>query len=767
MRAISPASFVVTLLMLGASQLVDAPRLHAADTLRFYNPKSKLVYYRDPAIVAQATRFEAPKPLDITAITLTLGGDAPTGDVTIRVFGQEGGLPVPILERDLIQPIRISKSHPGLERVTMKLPDPVHVDGTQFFLVVESISPGVLLLSDNQKKRPACVNGLEEFHHQFLKLRDGSWRSGVYAFAVEAVVDYTVKDAKGGFKDVTAEVGITDSLRTNASIAWADIDNDSRLDLLVDGRLYHNDADGSFEEITSQAGLTGAPRANAFIDVDNDARPDILFLGLVDTATSSSGTSLLFLNHGDGTFTSGDPAMPRLANPTSYGIADADGDGYLDVFVGQQSVRGDTLRNYLLINNRHHGFADGSSLLIGGSGSPADCRGAQWVDLDNDGHLDLFIASAHGADQLWRRQGDSGFARVDIGAAGIAGARRAGCDWADYDNDGDADLLLPASIAPRRLLASADADGKRMGARAGGSMIVENEGAPEYSLRDRGAGSAIEYVDQQSGGTWGDVNNDGLLDAVVTTGCDCRYAGLYRQRPDHRFEDATTEVGLRGVVAGPDAVWVDWDNDGRLDLATISGGKLRLYRNTGVGETGNWVELDLAGQSIGSRVTVYAGNGKYTQQVTSGRGLLMGPPARLHFGIAAATKVDSVVVVGAEGRMMLFNTIPANRISTLSADDGSELAANSDIAIHAAPNPFTSRVHFTYELSSTMDVRLEVYTVEGRAIATLVDSRQDAGAHDISWDGKDEAGNKVPQGTYIYRFSGGSIKRSGSIVLTR
>ena len=120
-------------------------------------------------------------PLEGQAV-ITLGGDAPSGDVTIRVFGQEGGLPVPMLERDLARPIRISKSRPGLERITTKLPEPIHVDGTQFFLVVESVSPGVLLLSDNQKKRPACVNGLEEFHHQFLKLRDGSWRSGIYAF---------------------------------------------------------------------------------------------------------------------------------------------------------------------------------------------------------------------------------------------------------------------------------------------------------------------------------------------------------------------------------------------------------------------------------------------------------------------------------------------------------------------------------------------------------------------------------------------------------
>jgi hypothetical protein len=731
---------------------------HAGDTLRFFNPKSRLVYYRDPAIVAQATRFEAPKPLDITGLIIDLAGDS-TGHARVHIYGQEGGLPVPLLEHDLVRSFSIRKSHPGLERIVLPFATSVHIAARQFFVVIDSLSPGVVLLSDNLKKRPACSNGIEEFQHQFLKLSNGQWRSGIYAFAVEAIVEYAVKDSKGGFRDVTAESKILDSLRYNASIAWADVDNDARLDLLVDGRLYHNAGDGTILEITDAAGLTGQPRANAFIDIDNDARPDILFLGSKDSADHSS---LLYRNNGDGTFTRTQLALPRLDNPTSFSIADADGDGYLDLFVGQMSLRPeDTLRNYLLINDRRHGFVDRSSLLYGDSTPRAMSAGSQWIDYDNDGHPDLYVAAYSGRDELWKNNGDTSFVRVDQGAADAgAGSHEAGCDWADYDNDGNVDLLSPRSVTPRALLAAARTS--RVS-----TAILTNAGAPDYDVQDRNAAGGIEYVDRHAGGTWGDADNDGLLDALITTSCDCRYAALYRQRPDHQFEEMTTEAGLRNAVIGPDAVWVDYDNDGRLDIATLSGGRFRLLRNTGTGENNSYVELDLSGSPVGSRVTLYTGNGKITRQVTSGRGLLMQPALRLHFGLANSERVDSVVVDGPGNRSRTYTEVAINGVTKLDAGATAEQSSGEEVALSVSPNPFTTSLHFAYELKTAADVHLVLYTVEGREVVRLVDGKQSEGSHDVVWDGRDGDGLSAAQGAYIYRFTSGRSRHVGSVVLTR
>lgn len=728
----------------------------AADTLRYYNVRSKLVYFRDPTITAQATRFDAVRPLDIVSLTVSLGGRM-AGSARLHIYNAEGGLAVPRLERDLIAPIVVHKSGPGFERITLTLPRKVHIDGSQFFIVIDSLSPGLTLLSDNQRKLPSCSNESEEFQHQFLRLLDGQWRSGVYAFAIDAVVEYTAKSSQDGFRDVTAEAGIDDSLRNNQSIAWADIDGDDRLDLLLDGRLYHNNVDGTFSDISAASGISGTPRANAFIDIDNDGRPDILFIGSHD---STGSRSLLFRNNGDRTFSRSTLQIPSIANPTSFSIADATGDGYLDLFIGQQSKSpGDTLHNYLLINNRQSGFVDRSFMLSTDSSRVAQSRGSEWIDYDNDGHPDLFIASYTGRDELWKNVGDSSFTTVSIhGDTTSSGRHSAGGDWGDYDNDGDVDLLLPQMIAPKAM---------KEGGKETGVLILNNSGAPDHLIEEKGANTGIDYVDEHSGGTWGDYDNDGLADAIITTGCDCRYASLYRQTADRRFEERTTESGLRTVMAGPDAVWVDYDNDGRLDLATISRGRFRLYRNAGGSANQNrYMELDLSGQSIGATVTLYTGSGKLTSQVVSGRGILMQPPLRLHFGLADAKSVDSVVVQYHDN-VRTFTNLQVNSIQKLSVGDASSKEQADDIELHVSPNPFTTSVQFSYVLPTGMDVGLDIYAIDGRKLVTLIHEKESGGPHQVAWNGTDNLGEKLSQGEYIYRYTANTTSKAGSIILTR
>src|SRR5690606_29183072 len=134
------------------------------------------------------------------------------------------------------------------------------------------------------------------------------------------------------------------------------------------------------------------------------------------------------------------------------------------------------------------------------------------------------------------------------------------------------------------------------------SRLVVNPGGEERMIRGASDFSDIEFEARHTGGAWGDVNNDGLSDFIITTSCGCRYVDLYIQQPGGRFELQTFEYGLRRVAAGDDAVWVDFDNDGRLDLATISDGRLKIFRN--MFPTGdNYVELDIEGSdAIGGQV---------------------------------------------------------------------------------------------------------------------------------------------------------------------
>src|SRR5438874_1693880 len=90
-------------------------------TLRFYDPRDKLVSYADHKVTAQATRFEVDKTGQITGIVLTLAG--PPGSLLVHIYGHEGGMSAPILQSDLVKPLRVSKPHGGIERVTVTLPN--------------------------------------------------------------------------------------------------------------------------------------------------------------------------------------------------------------------------------------------------------------------------------------------------------------------------------------------------------------------------------------------------------------------------------------------------------------------------------------------------------------------------------------------------------------------------------------------------------------------------------------------------------------------
>ncbi|MBS1914307.1 MAG: VCBS repeat-containing protein [Bacteroidetes bacterium] len=725
------------------------------DTLRTYDARGGYAYYADPSVTMQAARFDLSAPGTLQTVVVLLGGPSSGGSATLHIYGHEGGLPAPGVGRDLVAPITVRKSHAGVERIVVPLKRPVHILSHQFFVALDNVSPGVTVLSDRRKRNTVCADSTDSYAFQLLRGRRRQWAWGVYSYLIDAVVEYDFRSAtNGGFADMTSSLGLPDSLARSSSIAWADVDRDGYLDLLVDGRLYHNDHGARFTNITAQAGIAGLPRAAVFIDADNDGAIDVLFLGLTG---SDSGASALFVNDGSGRFTRHALDLPSIREPASVCIGDADHDGFLDFFVGQSGARDVVPRNYLLINNGHLGFVDRSAELLNDSARTVPVAGAQWVDVDNVGRLDLFIASDDGtSDQLLRRQVGGAYRNaIQYGQAGFgtAGAR-AGCHWADCDNDGTMDLLLPV----RSALAMERDRGET------NRPVLKRVAAGRY---DWNATEPVEYEEARAGGAWGDVNNDGLLDMILTTSCNCRYASIYEQVEGGAFAQRTWEYGFARVAAGRDAMWIDFDNDGRLDLATFVDGRFRLYRNA-CNSGNNHVELDLDGpHAVGARAEVYTGNGRYTQVVTSGRGLLMQDPLRLHFGLAGASRIDSAVILWSNGRRevqhdLVMNSL--NRIREGSASGAEDVAVQE---VSASPNPFTTHVEIAYTLPVAGDIRVGIYTMGGTCVRTLVDARQPAGRSVVVWKGDDANGDRVAQGTYIYRLVSGGHEVSGKVVLMR
>jgi len=725
-----------------------------SDTLRYCDPRTGLCFYRDPMIVMQAARFELVAPGRITGIVLTLGGDG-IGGATVHLYGREGGANAPLLERDLMPPIRVEKKARGSQTISLSLRDPVFVQSNQVFVAVDGVSPGIRLLSDRRRRQPFCSAAPDYYYYQFMKRSDDRWLFGEFSYAVDLTVEYPAVTPPAYLRNVTSSVMPDSATLANRSIAWGDIDGDGYLDLLVGGRLYRNEGGTKFRDVTASAGLQGVPPANAFIDMNDDGKLDILFIGSND---STRPESRLFVNHGDVTFVEQPAGLGSVRNPTSFSIADIDADGYPDIFIGQAGASGDTTGGALFINDRGRGFADRSELLYPSGAPRAMSRGSQWVDADNDRLLDLFVATDRSPlGEIWHNNGNGSFTRTTL-ANDTADAtnRRAGCHWADYDNDGDMDLLLPRSTA----------SGETREPLNPGSRIVTNSGAIG-AVDVRADVSQIAYETKQTGGAWGDIDNDGLLDFIMTTSCECRYIDLYMQRPGNRFEQRTFEYGLQRVAAGDDAIWVDYDNDGKLDLATIVDGRLTIFRNTSPNGN-NYVEMDIEGaDAVGGRVTLYAGEARYTREIASGRGLLMQDPLRLHFGVDRAAHIDSAVVRWNNGTVRTFADLDVNTILDVAKIGiGTERRADA-VAVEVSPNPFSTSLRIAYDLPVAGHVRLAIYTVDGGEVATLIDADELAGRHEVDWNGIDSQGGSAAQGTYVYRLTTPSGEQFGKVVRSR
>ena len=297
---------------------------------------------------------------------------------------------------------------------------------------------------------------------------------------------------------------------------------------------------------------------------------------------------------------------------------------------------------------------------------------------------------------------------------------------------------------------------------------VENNIKRQYLFRPSAVENQSLLIQEfSSGGICGDVNNDGLFDVIITTPCKCRSTNIYIQKKDNNFAIATHKYGLTNIPAGLDAVWVDYNNDGKLDLCTIIEGYLKIFKNID-NNNNNFLEINLKGKNIvGTTVALYSDNLNVTRTVTSGRGILMQDPLRLHFGLDRFTSIDSLIVHWPSGHTERLLNVVANRIITISQnqhDDDTYLNLQL-ISVH--PNPASDRVFFELFLLQPSNVKLEIYSLNGDRIIAKHYSETTIGTNIVEWDGKNSDGSLIPQGVYLFYLSDDKSKQYGKLTITR
>ena len=544
-----------------------------------------------------------------------------------------------------------------------------------------------------------------------------------------------VDDAPVVFADVTRETGLdkfhhrsgTSEKSTiieapGSGVALLDYDNDGWLDIyLLNGStvaafkgaepapramLFHNNHDGTFTEVTDKAGVANERWGFgvAVADYDNDGWPDIY--------VANYGKNRLYHNNHDGTFTDvaekAGVALGGWSTGPTWG--DYDRDGLLDLFVPGY-IKYDVNRPVLagkgvvpagscqfrgvnifcgplgLIGEPDHLFhnnGDGTFTDVSLAAGVADQKGrygfaSVFVDLDDDGWLDLVVANDSVPNYFYRNQHDGTFADISY-ESGLAvnqdgrAQSSMGIAIGDYDCDGKIDLFVTTFSDDYKTLYRNDGD-------ANFTDVTFKAGLGNVT---------IPFL------SWGagflDFDNDGLLDLFISNGHVYPVADksdwgttwaqrplLFRNMDGKKFQEvpAATGSGLAAVVAGRGAAFGDLFNNGYIDVVINNMDSTPTVLKNVVKNANHWLTLKLIGASksprdaIGAKVFLTALGVRQRADVSSGGSYGSSSDQRVHFGLGMADRVTKLEVVWPDGRKEEVTTPGVDRIISVTEGKGS------------------------------------------------------------------------------------------------
>ena len=320
-------------------------------------------------------------------------------------------------------------------------------------------------------------------------------------------------------------------------------------------------------------------RGSAWCDFNNDGLLDLYttHFGLHSGTEYLGSPNQLLMNLGDGEFVDVATEISAVGSDLSHhsAWADIDNDGLPDLFVGQSSNYGQD-QNHLLLHYSVGAFSDitnGNPLAMYWM-SP---RGVSWQDVNLDGFVDLMVTNSGGDNQknwLMINQGDNTFVRDSVGSLEAEWKEGRGAAWTDFNNDGLADIYV----------ACGSEDHLSLPLRR--NHLFKNNGDGTWT--DVAIEAGVADVGHGRGVAWGDINNDGFMDIIVGNQVGSDHPGynkLYLNNGDGTFTDISESAGITENVRTRCVSMADYNNDGLIDLYTVSFGTTappnRLYRNNG------------------------------------------------------------------------------------------------------------------------------------------------------------------------------------------
>lgn len=456
----------------------------------------------------------------------------------------------------------------------------------------------------------------------------------------------------GRFRDVALEAGL-DSYSMAGGVIVDDFENNGRFDIVTSSfdscgpmHFFHNNGDGTFTEQGAKAGLADQLGGLNTLQTDynNDGCLDILVLrGGWEVPQRKS----LLRNNCDGTFTDVTVAS-GLGEPTATQTAvwvDINNDGFLDLFVGNEGQP-----PQLFLNK-----GDGTFQDIGHSAGIdhfMSSKGVTAADYDNDGFPDLYVSNFNGENVLFHNNHNNTFTEVTANA-GVPGPGRGFATWFfDYDNDGWPDIFTTSYF-----LSLDETARTYLGLPHNATTLKLYRNLGNGTFRDVTQDVGLDKVYMPMGANFGDIDNDGFLDIFLGTGnpsyTTVKPSVLLHNKAGKQFVDVTASSGTGEWHKGHGVAFADLDNRGDEDIIFEVGGvtpgdnhALRVFENPGHGN--DWISLKLIGvktnrAAIGARIKLTVENraqGVRSIHRTVGSGGSFGAsPLQQHIGLGKDARI--------------------------------------------------------------------------------------------------------------------------------
>ena len=493
------------------------------------------------------------------------------------------------------------------------------------------------------------------------------------------------------FVNVAPKLGL-DTFNLCGGAIVDDFDNDGNFDIVTSSwdpreqiQFFRNDADGTFSNHTVSAGLNGLRGGLNILqtDYDNDGNLDIFVLRGAWLGVSGQHPNSLIRNNGDGTFTDVTllAGLDNARYPTqAAGFADYDNDGDLDLYIGNEHAGEMHAPSQLFRNNGDGTFTDVAT--DAGVQNFRFAKGVSWGDFDRDRFPDLYVSNYGAPNRLYRNNRDGTFTDV-APALNVTKPSVSFPTWFwDFDNDGVLDLFVASYTG-------------RVDNMVAHYLAQSPDYEPACLYRGDGKGGFTDVAKEQGlhypmlpmGSNFGDLDNDGYLDFYLGTG-DPEYASLmpnlmFLNRGGKGFVDVTMAGGFGHLQKGHGVAFADLDNDGDADIFEQMGGAFAgdrfgdaLYENPGFGN--HWIGIELQGQTsnraaIGARIRVEVKAGDRTRSVfrdVNSGGSFGANPLRQTIGLGKAEQIESVEIFWpATGRAQTFRGLAVDCVYRIVEDE--------------------------------------------------------------------------------------------------